>query len=297
MDSIHSIVIAGATHGNERTGVELVQKWGNCPEKIQKFCPSAKIDFVLSNPVAMRENRRYFHQDLNRSFSEKTLAIQGISHCYEVNQAKELNQMFGPKGEQTKTDLLIDIHNTTSAMGVCLILSEKDSFTTRASAEILSEFPETKIYFQPEERSESPYFGTIAKADICIEVGPQAHGTLVASLFETTEKVVLRYLELAEEFNQGVLQKKPRRSVEIFTQWKDLDYPRDSSGNISAMIHPDFQAADFSELKEGDNIFRTFDGKNISYRGETVYPLFVNEAAYYEKKIAMSLTKKSLENW
>ena len=57
MDSIHSIVIAGATHGNERTGVELVQKWGNCPEKIQKFCPSAKIDFVLSNPVAMRENR------------------------------------------------------------------------------------------------------------------------------------------------------------------------------------------------------------------------------------------------
>ena len=93
------------------------------------------------------------------------------------------------------------------------------------------------------------------------------------------------------------MQKKPRRSVEIFTQWKDLDYPRDSSGNISAMIHPDFQAADFSELKEGDNIFRTFDGKNISYRGETVYPLFVNEAAYYEKKIAMSLTKKSLENW
>lgn len=297
MSCIESIVIAGGTHGNERTGVELVRKWEQSSREVQKFCPSAKIDFVLSNPLAIRENRRYVHQDLNRSFSKKSLSICGDSLCYEINRARELEKLYGPKGESTKTDLLIDIHNTTSTMGVCLILSAKDPFTTRASAEILSEFPKTKIYFQPEPREESPYFGTIAKADICIEVGPQAHGTLSASLFLETEKVVLRYLELAEEFNRGVLQQKPCRPVEVYTQWKDLDYPRDSLGNIQGMIHPDMQGRDFKELREGDKVFKTFDGKDITYKGETVFPLFINEAAYYEKKIAMSLTKKTLENW
>ena len=51
------------------------------------------------------------------------------------------------------------------------------------------------------------------------------------------------------------------------------------------------------ELKEGDKIFKTFDGQDILYHGETVFPVFVNEAAYYEKKIAMSRTKRTMESW
>mgnify|MGYP006313262567 FL=1 len=297
MSLIKSIVISGATHRNEKTGVELVRKWQSYPEIFEKVCPSANVQLVLANPLAMRLNRRYVNQDLNRSFSENSLSIQGESLCYEINRAKELNEMFGKKGKCTKTDLLIDVHNTTSNMGACLILSEKNPFTTMASAEIVKEFSETRIYFQPEERLASPYFGTIAKADICLEVGPQAHGTLLASLFELTEKIVLRYLELVEDYNKGLFEKREAKLVEVFTQWKDLDYPRDASGNICAMIHPDRQGADFKELKEGDKIFKTFDGQDILYHGETVFPVFVNEAAYYEKKIAMSLTKRTMESW
>jgi aspartoacylase len=31
--------------------------------------------------------------------------------------------------------------------------------------------------------------------------------------------------------------------------------------------------------------------------GRSVYPIFINEPAYYEKDIAMSLTLKTVENW
>jgi aspartoacylase len=42
-------------------------------------------------------------------------------------------------------------------------------------------------------------------------------------------------------------------------------------------------------------MFLTFDGRAIAYQGtSTVYPVFINEAAYYEKGIAMCITQKEL---
>jgi aspartoacylase len=72
-----------------------------------------------------------------------------------------------------------------------------------------------------------------------------------------------------------------------------IDYPRNEHGAIQAMIHPQIQDRDYEALHPGDPIFLTFDNRAIAYQGEsTVYPIFINEAAYYEKGIAMSLTKK-----
>lgn len=297
MSKINTILVAGGTHGNERTGVAIIEKWAKKPEFFKALCPSAQVEILMANPSAVRLCRRYDGQDLNRSFSNTTLAIQGKSLCYEVNRARELNAAFGPKGKNTKTDLLIDIHNTTANMGYCLILSERNPFTMKASAVLTTEFPSAKIYYQPEERGESPYFGTIAKADICLEVGPQCHGTIAAELFETTEKIVVRYLELAEEWNAGKLQQREGIPVDIYTQFKDIDYPRDRSGRMTAMIHPNLLGHDYEELREGMPIYRTFDGEDVLYHDETVCPIFVDEAAYYEKKWSMSLTKKSREVW
>lgn len=298
MDSINTILIAGACHGNELTGLELVRKWSENPKPL--IARGIQIDTLLANPEAARKNVRYIHQDLNRSFSQTELSIEGSSLCYEINLAKKINAQFGPKGPHTKTDFLIDIHNTTASMGHSIILSEKNPFAMRAAAILTREFPSAKIYFQPEAREESPYLGTIARADICLEVGAQVHGTLRASLFESTEKIVLRILELAALWNQNGLSSFQKIPVEIFTQLCDIDYPRDSKKNITAMIHPNLEDKNYSELKLGDPLFKTFDGKDILYSSkivESVWPIFIGEAAYYEKKIAMSLTKKSIEVW
>ncbi|XP_026565970.1 aspartoacylase [Pseudonaja textilis] len=50
---------------------------------------------------------------------------------------------------------------------------------------------------------------------------------------------------------------------------------------------------DWQPLNPGDPIFLTLEGKAIAYDGEaTVYPTFVNEAAYYEKQQAFVTTAK-----
>lgn len=303
MSLINTIVVAGGTHGNERTGVRIVQKWMEHPECYNTLCTSAKVDLVLSNPEAMRLNRRYRDHDLNRSFSQTCLDVAVEPQQYEFRRARELNKVYGPKGPDTRTDLLLDIHNTGSNMGLCLILSARDPFTMKASAVLTQEFKNAWIYYQPEERSESPYFGTVARADVCIEIGPQPHGTLNAAIFEESEKLVKRYLELAEEWNRGELQKRPAVKVEVYTQLRDMGYPKPQGGGpIQAMIHPDLLGRDYCELKKGDELFRTFDGADILYEGEadgreSVWPIFINEPAYYEKDIAMSLTVKSVEEW
>jgi len=302
MSKINTIVVAGGTHGNERTGVSLVEKWLAHPECYNTICKSAKVDVVLANPEAVRLNRRYRDHDLNRAFSQTCLDMSVEPAQYEFRRARELNRLYGSKGADTRTDLILDVHNTGANMGYCLILSTRDPFTMKASAVLTQEFEDAWIYYQPEERSASPYFGTVAKADVCIEIGPQQHGTLNAEIFERSEKLVKRYLELAEEWNRGELQKREPIEVEVYTQLRDLGYPKPQGGGaIQAMIHPELDGHDYRELKKGDKLFRTFDGKDILFEGEldgrSVYPIFINEPAYYEKDIAMSLTVKTVEKW
>ena len=305
MSFINSIVVSGGTHGNERTGVFLVKKWMEHPACYENLCKGARVELVLANPEAVRLNRRYFDFDMNRAFSQTCLDASVEPQQYEFRRARELNRLYGPKGPATKTDLLLDIHNTGANMGFCLILSARDPFTMRASAVLTQEFENAWIYYQPEERPASPYFGTVAKADVCIEIGPQQHGTLDARIFETSERLVKRYLELADEWNRGELQKRKPIPVKVFTQLRDLGYPKTWAGApITAMIHPNLKGRDYVELEKGEPIFRTFDGKDILYEGEpglpadaAVCPIFIDEPAYYEKDIAMSLTVRTQEMW
>jgi succinylglutamate desuccinylase len=271
MDPVKKIVICGGTHGNELTGVYLAKKH----------------NWLLANPAATEKCQRYIDTDLNRCFAMSSLNAneKGLEHV----RAKELNAMLGQKGTENAPDLILDLHNTTANMGITLILSHKDPDLVNISAHIANEFEGVRIYLQQERREESPYIGTIAKRDVCIEAGPQAHGSLNAELFFKVERVVFRFLELVEIWNRGNLPKISGK-IETFTEMRNVDYPRDSQGKITAMVHGALQGRDFCELRAGMPVFMGFDGKEILWEGETCYPAFINEAAYYEKGIAMSLT-------
>lgn len=61
------------------------------------------------------------------------------------------------------------------------------------------------------------------------------------------------------------------------------------------MVHPNLQDKDYIKLKKGDPLFITLEGESIVYdKDEEIYPLFINEAAYYEKGFAMCLTQKKV---
>eukprot|EP00941_MAST-03F_sp_MAST-3F-sp1_P005982 g5982.t1 len=87
---------------------------------------------------------------------------------------------------------------------------------------------------------------------------------------------------------------------------------KSNSTNIVAMIHPDLQNKDFCELLEGSPLFLRLNGETIHFNREMhapflktlgipteepVYPFFINEAAYYEKNIALKLGRKSINEY
>ena len=55
------------------------------------------------------------------------------------------------------------------------------------------------------------------------------------------------------------------------------------------------QSKDWQPLKKNDELFYRLNGETIKFEEEETYiPVFINEAAYMEKNIAMSFTKREL---
>ena len=106
------------------------------------------------------------------------------------------------------------------------------------------------------------------------------------------ERIVRAILDYIDAMNLGKPLPVPAEMT-VYQTLSSIDYPRDPSGKLTAMIHPQLQFKDYQPLHPGDPMFMTFTGETIPYRGESsVFPIFLNEAAYYEKGIAMTLTAK-----
>lgn len=109
--------------------------------------------------------------------------------------------------------------------------------------------------------------------------------------------------------------------MEVYRTVRHVDYPRDPSNDkITAAIHPQLQVGrrqsddrhpsegnvcsnathfslngqdqDFKLLREGDPVFLTFSGETLKHEGDELHPFFINECAYYEKRIAFHLGRK-----
>jgi len=74
-----------------------------------------------------------------------------------------------------------------------------------------------------------------------------------------------------------------------------IDYPRDKKGDINGLIHPERINQDWKMIKNGDPLFLDSQGIIHKYEGDQfIWPVFIGEVAYKEKKIAMSYTKKEV---
>ena len=60
------VLVFGGTHGNEWTGVRIVE---NYQDYFQNKYPDLKLEFILANPEAHKLNKRFKDEDLNRAFS------------------------------------------------------------------------------------------------------------------------------------------------------------------------------------------------------------------------------------
>lgn len=289
MSKIKQVAVVGGTHGNEFSGIYLLRKWQKSPQLLAR--DSIEVETVFANPKGFEQNKRYIDSDLNRQFTEVDLANNELAN-YEQSRAKAINAQLGPKGD-AKTDFIIDLHNTTSNMGPTLILLQSDDFNKKMGAYVLSKMPEAVIVFEDQVSMDEHYFlASIAPQGVIVEIGPQPQSVIRQDVLDWMETMTQSILDFVELYNNNSLPELPA-TYDAYNYIESLTLPMDENGERIGMVHKSVQDNDFKPLKKGDPIFTLFDGGEITYQGDyEAYPHFINEAAYYDNNLAMSLGQK-----
>ena len=120
MPKINQVLLVAGTHGNELTGLYLHKliRDGHYPADRSTF----EVKNVVGNPEAVERRVRFVESDLNREFSTKTLP--GSSESKESELATKFSEQYG----DAQSQLIVDLHNTTSNMGATLILLSDEPF-------------------------------------------------------------------------------------------------------------------------------------------------------------------------
>ncbi|XP_067257343.1 N-acyl-aromatic-L-amino acid amidohydrolase (carboxylate-forming) B-like [Chanodichthys erythropterus] len=293
LPAMSRVAVCGGTHGNELSGIYLVRER---LKRREDGIEPVSIVTLMSNPRAVQLCVRYVETDLNRCFTLAALSAPVSEHSpYEMIRSQELNALLGPKGSAQAVDLLCDLHNTTANTGLCLIThSDRDWICLHICKHLQREMASTPVRYVHFDipLDEAYSLDSVGKHGFAMEVGPQPHGVVRSVIFSAMQEGVQLMLDWIRQFNSGTLFEGG--SVDVFTMVKNIDYPRDPRTHmITAAVHPDLQDRDFCLLHPGDPMFLSFSGETLRYKGkEALYPFFINEAAYYEKGVALSLARK-----
>ena len=287
------LLIVSGTHGNEINPIWAVDKF----KKLIGFnCKDRNLEFILGNPEAYKRGLRYIDIDLNRSFNvNKTSANQNL---YEIERAEYLLRNFGIKGSQP-CHIAIDLHTTTSSMGTSIVMYGRRKKDLCLAAILQNKFG-LPIYLHEKDQKQTGFLVESWPSGLVIEIGPVAQNHYDSKIVEKFIMILLYLNNFVKAFNNTEINLP--EDVNVFVHQKSIDYPRDNNSRINALIHPERINKDWQILKKGDPLFLDMNDKSIVYDGsELVYPVFIGEAAYREKRIAMSFTKKETikcsEDW
>ena len=286
------LVVAG-THGNEINGPWLLDQWRQHPNFVDS--KGLDVQLAIGNPAAFAQGRRYLDRDLNRSFHpdlHKTASVSDAESDREMVQALELLKQFGPEG-QTPCDLVVDLHSTTSAMGNCLVVYGRRPVDL-ALAALVQHRLGLPVYLHEADPSQQGFLAERWPCGLVIEVGPVPQNVRRSDIVLQTRLALEALLESIQSVRDGIARYPDQ--VVIHRHLGSLDVPRRSSGDPDALVHPNLQCRDWQALKVGDPLFINAESKTDVFEGEDgLVPVFINEAAYAEKAIALSLTKR--ETW
>ncbi|KAA0154967.1 hypothetical protein FNF27_02955 [Cafeteria roenbergensis] len=284
------VAVVGGTHGNETTGVYALRRFQKHPELLAR--DGIDVEYCLANPKAVREVRRFVDDDLNRQYSMARLRDDSLE-SYESVRAKLIEQRFGPKdSDRPHADFLVDMHTTTSRMGITMIFESQGVdpaalYVAKEVRRMLAGRTSAPVFilFADLERDGIPHTPSIARSGVAIEVGPVAQGLLRSDACEWMEQAALAVMDAIARLNTGEATASEAEAVPVFQNSRvKVPCPAGEDGSPLAVFHERLQDGDYRPLRKGDPIFRGLDGEVIEYDGrlgDTVFPVFVNEAAYY----------------
>ena len=287
------VLLVAGTHGNEINAPWLLESgW------LRRWQPAGRglaIEWLIGNPAARSAGRRYLERDLNRSFEPRLLAEAGAVPL-EVMRARELLAAHGPAGAQPCL-VVIDLHSTTAAMGNSLVVYGRRPADLALAAAMQAELG-LPIYLHEADPRQTGYLVERWPCGLVIEVGPVPQGVLTATVVEQTRIALECGLQALSRAASSGLKLPPE--LVVHRHLDSLDLPRRADGAAAASLHPLRQGRDWQPLQAGDPLFLSEDGTTLPYRpqagleGQTVWPVFINEAAYGEKGIALSLTRREV---
>lgn len=289
-NSISSVAIVGGTHGNELAGIYLINHWQQQVDLVSRS--SFSTELLLANTNAIAKNLRYTDADLNRQFSRHSLENDTLTN-YEQSRAKVINQQLGPKGNP-RVDFIIDLHNTTSNMGPTLLIPAQGEFYDLLALYVSAHMPEAIIYLDEETKSNDEHhlLCTVGKYGVIVEVGPVPQGVLKHEVNEQMTEMTQLILDFVDAYNSQSLPSLPKQ-IDAYRYTESLTLPVNEQNQRIGMVHKNVEGNDFKPLEPGAPLFALFDGSEINYQGNTTtYPTFINEAAYYDNNLAMSLCDK-----
>ena len=288
MMQLQVLLVAG-THGNEINGIWLFDEWNKSSFLINTH--GIKTCKVIGNPEAKKAGKRYIHHDLNRSFKEESFLSINPSN-FEGSRANELVNLYGVAGENP-CQIALDFHTTTASMGSCLVVYGRRA-ADLALASLIQNQLGLPIYLHESDQKQTGFLVESWPCGIVVEIGPVGQGLL-------NSKIILQTRLILETFMEQLHRVKnlnlffPDKLI-IHRHIKSIDFPRDEDGNINGFVHPLRQSKDWYPLERNAELFCKLNGKTIRFKeNENYVPVFINEAAYAEKNIAMSFTKR--EKW
>ena len=294
MTGLQVLLVAG-THGNESNGPWLVDQW--LLDSALLYTHGVKVLPVIGNPEARAAERRYLDRDLNRSFLPELMA-EDSPPDREVRRAQELLSVFGPEGLKP-CQIVIDLHSTTSAMGSSLVVYGRRP-ADLALASLIQARLGLPVYLYESDASQQGFLVEHWPCGLVLEIGPVPQSLVDVRIVSQTLLAVEVCCEVIAQVQLSSAM-FPDRLV-VHRHLGSLDLPRDGHGRTTACIHEALQGRDWQPLRKGDPLFLSRDGEVIPFEGaDSSVPVFINEAAYAEKHIAMSLTERQVlslaEDW
>ena len=282
------VLLVAGTHGNEINGIWLFEEWEKSSFLINTH--GIKTFKEIGNPEAKKAGKRYIHNDLNRSFQEESFLSSNASN-FEGSRANELVNLYGEAGKNP-CQIALDFHTTTASMGSCLVVYGRRA-ADLALASLIQNQLGLPIYLHESDQKQTGFLVESWPCGLVVEIGPIGQGLLNSRIISQTKLILETLMEQIHQI-KNLNFYFPDKLI-IHRHIKSIDFPRDEQGNIDGYVHALRQSKDWQELKKNDELFFKLNEETIRFEEDEPYvPVFINEAAYLEKNIAMSFTKREL---
>ena len=287
--AVKRILVVSGTHGNEINPIWAVKKFNR--EGNNNIKKEIKYEFIIGNPLAYEKGSRYIDADLNRSFNENKNLDQQKEIIYEIKRANFLLDQFGINGTES-CQIAIDLHTTTANMGTSIVMYGRRSKDFCLAALLQNKFG-LPIYLHEKDDTQTGFLVEAWPCGLVIEIGAVAQNFY-------DPRIINRFIIIINSLREEIYKLKnnlielPKELI-VYVHQRSIDYPRDENGKIDGVIHPERINQDWKMIKKGDPLFIDSQSKIHKYDGDQVmWPVFIGEVAYKEKKIAMSYTKKEV---